>query len=125
LAIGQIFRNLDDAELKLMTEEVRGLIWRSSGGISGYPRSWTVTAWRVGCVLLLTIVFTCSTQGPVEKRRIKNVCHENIEETSYRGHKAAGAHPLREADHAECTLRLHCEVSSLCPTCCHWGAKHS
>lgn len=70
------------------------------------------------CALLLTGAFACFTQGTVEKRRVENVCHEDPEETSHRGHEAAGAHPLGEADHAERALGLHREVPA------HGGAQH-
>lgn len=97
------------------------LFWR----IGGEPMQLGCHSLVRGCALLLTTAFAYFTQGPVEKWRVKNVCDENPEETSHSGHETAGAHPLREADHAERSLGLHREVLSLCPTHCRDGAKDS
>lgn len=51
--------------------------------------------------------------GAAQKRGEQNICHEDPEEAAHCGHKAAGAHPLREAHHAGGALWLHRTVRSL------------
>lgn len=51
--------------------------------------------------------------GAAQKRGEQNICHEDPEEATHRGHEAAGAHPLREAHHAGGALGLHRTVRSV------------
>lgn len=81
----------------------------------------------MGCFSLILFSHLFSS-GPVEKWRIQNLCYEDSQETPHRGHKTAGAHPLREADHAGGAFRLHSEVKAWpgadFPTPGGWQVSH-
>lgn len=77
--------------------------------------------WETGCpgwghgrlFLHLCSLLCPLPTGAAQKRGEQNICHEDPEEATHRGHEAAGAHPLREAHHAGGALWLHRTVRSV------------
>lgn len=48
--------------------------------------------------------------GAAQERWDEDICDEDPKEAPHCGHETAGAHPLRETDHAGGTFRLYSQV---------------
>lgn len=53
------------------------------------------------------------SSGAVEERGGEDICHEDPEEATHRGHETTGTHPLGKTHHDRGALRLRREVSAL------------